>query len=338
MATTTNANHGDLNNTEVLRKTVALPPDPAYARTTLAIPEDKDDQSIRNQYRSFLLPHDVAANDWVSKLELSTALKMAEADRERTGGDRLKVMVLYGSMRSRSYSRLLAYECARILFRLGCDVRVYNPEGLPMKDDVQHNHKKVQELRELSKWSDGHIWISPEQHGNLTAVFKNQIDWIPLSTGSVRPTQGRTLAIAQVSGGSQSFNTVNSLRILGRWMRMFAIPNQSSVPKAYTQFTDAVDPADEVAFAEAEGGSRLMASGNRERLVDCMEEFVKYTIIMRQHFDLFNDRHSERMEKQAKAEKLKAEEAKAVDKAGVEGNAKSIDSATVVNGVDVGGL
>ncbi|EGP85446.1 uncharacterized protein MYCGRDRAFT_87071 [Zymoseptoria tritici IPO323] len=312
MATTTNANHGDLNNTEVLRKTVALSPDPAYARTTLAIPEDKDDQSIRDQYRSYLLPHDVAANDWVSKLELSTALKMAEADMERTGGDRLKVMVLYGSMRSRSYSRLLAYECARILFRLGCDVRVYNPEGLPMKDDVQHNHEKVQELRELSKWSDGHIWISPEQHGNLTAVFKNQIDWIPLSTGSVRPTQGRTLAIAQVSGGSQSFNTVNSLRILGRWMRMFAIPNQSSVPKAYTQFTDAVDPADKEAFVKAEGGSRLMASGNRERLVDCMEEFVKYTIIMRQHFDLFNDRHSERMEKQAKAEKQKADEAKAL--------------------------
>lgn len=116
---------------------------------------------------------------------------------------------------------------------------------------------------------------------------------------------------------------------------MFTIPNQSSVPKAYTQFTDAVDAADSAAYAEAEGGSRLMASGNRERLVDCMEEFVKYTIIMRQHFDLFNDRHSERMEKQAKLEK---EQAKAAEKAGEEGNAKTIASAGVVNGVDVGGI
>lgn len=174
-----------------------------------------------------------------------------------------------------------------------------------MKDDIQHSHSKVQELRQLSKWSDGHVWVSPEQHGNLvtalkahipnailltssspqTAVFKNQIDWIPLSVGSVRPTQGRTLAIAQVSGGSQSFNAVNSLRILGRWMRMFVIPNQSSVPMAYTQFT---------AADAAEGGSRMVPSGNRDRLVDCMEEFVKYTVVMRPHFDLFGDRFSER--------------------------------------------
>ena len=194
----------------------------------------------------------------------------------------------------RSYSRLLSYEASRILSRLGCDVRMYDPAGLPVKDDEQHSHPKVQELRELSKWSDGHIWISPEQHGNITAVFKNQIDWIPLSTGSVRPTQGRTLAIAQVSGGSQSFTTVNTLRILGRWMRMFAIPNQSSVPMAYKQFTEPED---------VEGGSRLMPSGNRDRLVDCMEEFVKYTLVMRPHFDLFGDRHSEREEKRQKAAK-----------------------------------
>jgi arsenic resistance protein ArsH len=199
-----------------------------------------------------------------------------------------------GADGDRSFSRLLAYEASRILFRLGCDVRMYDPSGLPMKDDVQHDHAKVQELRELSKWSDGHIWISPEQHGILTAVFKNQIDWIPLSTGSVRPTQGRTLAIAQVNGGSQSFNTVNALRILGRWMRMFAIPNQSSIPMAYKQFT-----------AEEEG-SRLMPSGNRDRLVDCMEEFVKYTIVMRPHFDFFGDRYSEREEKRAKQKKEEA--------------------------------
>lgn len=165
---------------------------------------------------------------------------------------------------------------------------MYDPSGLPQKDDVQHTHPKVQELRELSKWSDGHVWISPEQHGNLTGIFKQQIDWIPLSSGSVRPTQGRTLAVAQVSGGSQSFNAVNSLRILGRWMRMFTIPNQSSVPKAYTQFT-----------AETEG-SRMLPSGNRDRLVDCMEELVKYTIVMRPHFDMFGDRYSEREEKRLK--------------------------------------
>lgn len=179
---------------------------------------------------------------------------------------------------------------------------MYDPKGLPVKDDEQHSHPKVQELRELSKWSDGHIWISPEQHGNVTAVFKNQIDWVPLSTGSVRPTQGRTLAIAQVSGGSQSFNTVNTLRILGRWMRMFAIPNQSSIPMAYKQFTEPED---------VEGGSRLMPSGNRDRLVDCMEEFVKYTMVMRPHFDLFGDRYSEREEKRGKEEKERLAEAKA---------------------------
>ncbi|UKZ52505.1 hypothetical protein TrVGV298_006282 [Trichoderma virens] len=213
---------------------------------------------------------------------------MVEAEILNKKQDRLRILVLYGSLRSRSFSRFLAYEASRILFRLGCDVRVYDPTGLPQKDDVQHDHPKVQELRELSKWSDGHLWVSPEQHGNLTGLFKQQIDWIPLSSGSVRPTQGRTLAIAQVSGGSQSFNAVNSLRILGRWMRMFTIPNQSSVPKAYTQFT-----------SEAEG-NRMIPSSNRDRLVDCMEEMVKYTIVMRPHFELFGDRYSEREERRQK--------------------------------------
>ena len=168
-------------------------------------------------------------------------------------------------------------------------------------------------------------------------MFKNQIDWIPLSTGSVRPTQGRTLAIAQVSGGSQSFNTVNSLRILGRWMRMFTIPNQSSIPKAYTQFTDAKDPVDNEAYLTAQGGSRLMPSGNRERLVDCMEEFVKYTIIMRQHFDLFNDRYSERKERGEKRLK-EANTMEQAEKAGQEGNAKSIATPGIVNGIDTAGI
>ncbi|KAK9452449.1 flavoprotein-like protein [Dipodascopsis uninucleata] len=258
---------------------------------SLALLESEDDLVIRQKYRPFILG-DSAAEDWVSSLELTTVLNMAENDLRETN-KRLKVLVLYGSLRRRSYSRLVAFEASRILFRLGCDVRVFDPEGLPVKNDTDHGHPKVQELRELSKWSDGHIWVSPEQHGNLTAVFKNQIDWIPLTTGSVRPTQGRTLAIAQVSGGSQSFNAVNSLRILGRWMRMFTIPNQSSIPKAYTQFPDEGQPDDQ----------RLMPSSNRDRLVDCMEEFVKYTILMRPHTTLFGDRFSEREERRAKEAK-----------------------------------
>ena len=277
------SSNGDLNNTSVMRAVKLPPRDPTFAYRSLAILEDQDDPEVRKQYRPFILPDDIQSKDWVSKLELATITKLASTDLETNS--RLKVLVLYGSLRKRSYSKLLAYEISRILFRLGCDVRVYDPKGLPVKDDEQHDHQKVQELRELSRWSDGHFWVSPEQHGNLTAVFKNQIDWIPLSTGSVRPTQGRTLGLAMVSGGSQSFNTVNNLRILGRWMRMFAIPNQSSVPQAYTLFT--AEDADE-------GGSRFMECSNRDRLVDCAEEFVKYTMIMRGHFALFSDRFSER--------------------------------------------
>ncbi|KAH6954451.1 flavoprotein-like protein [Fusarium avenaceum] len=280
--------HGDLNNSHAGRKAINLVADPAYSYQSLAIKSDQDDVAIREAYRPFLLDNSPSTDDWISVLELSTAIQMVQAEILDKGLDRLRILVLYGSLRSRSYSRLLAYEAARILFRLGCDVRIFDPAGLPQKDDVQHCHPKVQELRELSRWSDGHVWISPEQHGNLTGIFKQQIDWIPLSSGSVRPTQGRTLAVAQVSGGSQSFNSVNSLRILGRWMRMFAIPNQSSVPQAYTQFT-----------SEAEG-SRMLASSNRDRLVDCMEELVKYTIVMRPHFDLFGDRFSEREERRTK--------------------------------------
>ncbi|KAH7031892.1 flavoprotein-like protein [Macrophomina phaseolina] len=289
--------NGDLNNTEASRPIVEYRTQREYLSRSLAILASQDDSGVRKCYRPYLLDEETTKNDWISKLEITTAMKMADEELQKNGGDRLKVLVLYGSMRERSFSRLLAYEASRILFRLGCDVRVYDPAGLPVKDDVQHDHAKVQELRSLSRWSDGHVWVCPEQHGNLTAVFKNQIDWIPLSAGSVRPTQGRTLAVAQVCGGSQSFNTVNSLRVLGRWMRMFVIPNQSSVPKAYTQFTAADAP---------EGGSRLLPSGNRDRLVDCMEEFVKYTIVMRPHFDLFGDRFSERAERAAKAAEAEA--------------------------------
>ncbi|KFY31387.1 hypothetical protein V493_01157 [Pseudogymnoascus sp. VKM F-4281 (FW-2241)] len=293
---------GDLNNTSAAREVTRIDVDPAYSYRSLALSETEDDETIRKVYRPYLLSPEITSRDWISKLELSTVVKLAEDDFQKTG-ERLKVLVLYGSLRKRSFSRLLAFEASRILFRLGCDVRVFDPTDLPVKDDVQQNHYKVQELRDLSRWSDGHVWISAEQHGNLTAVFKNQIDWIPLSVGSVRPTQGRTLAIAQVSGGSQSFNAVNSLRILGRWMRMFVIPNQSSVPKAYTQFTDE-SPEDPI-----EGSSRMIPSGNRMRIVDCMEEFVKYTILMRPHFALFGDRYSER-EERAEKESKEAEKAR----------------------------
>ncbi|KAG9565347.1 arsenate resistance ArsH, partial [Aureobasidium melanogenum] len=308
--------HGDLNNTEVMRATNCLEPDLAYAGKTLAIAEQDDDADVRNKYRPFISSDEVANSDWISQSELSTALKMSGKDMHDTDGDRIKILVLYGSMRERSYSRLLAYECSRILFRLGADVRVYDPTGLPVKDDVQHQHPKVQELRDLSKWSDGHVWVSPEQHGNL----------------------GRTLAVAQVSGGSQSFNTVNSLRILGRWMRMFTIPNQSSIPMAYTQFTDAMNSKeDPEAFLQAEGGSRLKPSGNRDRVVDVMEELFKYTLVMRRHFDLFGDRHSERKEKEAKRQR-DIEVTKEEAKAGQEGNAKSMLTADTVNGIDVNGI
>ncbi|KAL7275627.1 hypothetical protein RUND412_001413 [Rhizina undulata] len=275
------------------------------------------DSECNARYRPFILPEDEARNDWISELELDTVERLAQQDLEATG-ERLKVLVLYGSLRSRSYSCLMAYEASRILHRLHCDVRIFDPAGLPMKDENSVSHPRVQELRSLSLWSDAHVWCCPEQHGTLTAVFKNQIDWIPLSVGSVRPTQGRTLALIQVNGGSQSFNTVNSLRILGRWMRMFTIPNQSSLPKAYTQFTD-------------EG--RLMESGNRDRLVDVCEELVKYTIVMKKHFEAFGDRFSERKEKRVKEERERAkwEEVERSKSAEMEVRDK-------VNGVDIGSI
>ncbi|ROT38770.1 arsenate resistance ArsH [Sodiomyces alkalinus F11] len=285
--------HGDINNAHAGRAVIEIPVEEAYLERSLAMAAEDDDPDTRARYRPFILPDTAAEDDWVAKLELTAAMSMVDREILQRGAPRLRILVLVGSLRSRSYSRLLAYEGARILDRLGCDVRVYDPSGLPLKDDVQHEHPKVQELRQLSMWSDGQFWVSPEQHGAITGIFKMQIDWIPLSAGSVRPTQGRTLSVAQVSGGSQSFNAVNTLRLLGRWMRMFVIPNQSSVPKAYTQFTPENDE-------KGQGASRMIPSSNRDRLVDCMEELVKYTIVMRPHFDLFRDRFSERMEKRVK--------------------------------------
>ncbi len=190
-----------------------------------------------------------------------------------------RILLLYGSLRERSYSRLLVEEADRLLRLMGAETRIFDPRELPMVDSVPKDHFKVQELRALSLWSEGQVWCSPERHGTVTAVFKNQIDWLPLEEGSVRPTQGRTLAVMQVSGGSQSFNAVNTLRLLGRWMRMFTIPNQSSVPKAYEQFDEA---------------GRMLPGANCDRVVDVMEELVRFTWLLRDRADYLVDRYGER--------------------------------------------
>ncbi|MBX9462016.1 MAG: arsenical resistance protein ArsH [Aquamicrobium sp.] len=192
-----------------------------------------------------------------------------------------RILMLYGSLRERSYSRLATEEAARILRRLGAEVRIFNPSGLPLPDSTSADHPKVQELRELSLWSEGQVWCSPERHGSMTGIMKAQIDWLPLSLGGVRPTQGRALAVMQVCGGSQSFNAVNQLRILGRWMRMFTIPNQSSVAKAFNEF-------------DAEG--RMRPSSYYNRIVDVMEELMKFTLLLRDRADYLTDRYSERVE------------------------------------------
>jgi arsenic resistance protein ArsH len=193
-----------------------------------------------------------------------------------------RILFLYGSLRERSYSRLLAEEAARIIEELGAEVRWFDPRELPIHGSVPDTHPKVQELRELSLWSEGQVWSSPEMHGNISGSMKNQIDWIPLTLGSVRPTQGRTLAVMQVSGGSQSFNAVNTLRILGRWMRMFTIPNQSSVAKAYQEFNE---------------DGTMKDSSYRDRVVDVMEELYKFTLLLRDKTDYLTDRYSERKAK-----------------------------------------
>lgn len=196
-----------------------------------------------------------------------------------------KILFLYGSLRERSYSRLVAEEAARIITDMGAEVKFFHPHELPLRGQVEETHPKVQELRELSLWSEGQVWSSPEMHGNVTGILKNQIDWIPLTIGSVRPTQGKTLAVMQVSGGSQSFNAVNTLRILGRWMRMFTIPNQSSVAKAYQEFNE---------------DGTMKDSPYRDRVVDVMEELYKFTLLLRDKVDHLTDRYSERQEKAAK--------------------------------------
>ncbi|MGH1419747.1 MAG: arsenical resistance protein ArsH [Hyphomicrobiaceae bacterium] len=192
-----------------------------------------------------------------------------------------RILLLYGSLRPRSFSRLLTFEAAWLLQKLGADVKIFDPTGLPLPDGAPEEHPKVKELRDLVIWSEGQVWTSPERHGSMTGILKSQVDWIPLSIGAVRPTQGKTLALMQVSGGSQSFNAVNQMRVLGRWMRMVTIPNQSSVPKAYLEFDD---------------DDRMKPSPYYDRVVDVMEELVKFTLLTRDRSDYLVDRYSERKE------------------------------------------
>ncbi|WP_082878337.1 MULTISPECIES: arsenical resistance protein ArsH [unclassified Oleiphilus] len=192
-----------------------------------------------------------------------------------------KILLLYGSLRERSFSRLVVEESARILEKMGCETRIFDPSGLPLPDDEDASHSKVQELRDLMTWSEGQVWCSPERHGSMTGIMKAQIDWVPLSLGAVRPTQGKTLAVMQVEGGSQSFNVVNQLRVLGRWMRMITIPNQSSVAKAWLEFDE---------------NNRMKPSGFYDRIVDVCEELVRFTLLTRDRADYLVDRYSERKE------------------------------------------
>lgn len=197
-----------------------------------------------------------------------------------------KVLLLYGSLRARSFSRLMTEEAALVLSKLGAETKTFNPTGLPLPDDAEPTHPKVAELRDLVSWSEAMVWCSPERHGAMTGIMKAQIDWIPLSLGAVRPTQGKVLAVMQVNGGSQSFNAVNQMRILGRWMRCITIPNQSSVPKAFQQFDE---------------NDRMKPSAFYNRMVDVMEELMKFTLLTRSCSDYLTDRYSERAET---AEKL----------------------------------
>ncbi|WP_428926537.1 arsenical resistance protein ArsH [Marinibacterium sp. SX1] len=208
-----------------------------------------------------------------------------------------RILILYGSLRDRSYSRLAAEEAGRILARLGAEVRIFDPDGLPLPDSAPADHPRVAELRDLVTWCDGMVWSSPERHGAMTGIMKAQIDWIPLSLGGVRPTQGKTLAVMQVCGGSQSFNTVNQLRVLGRWMRLLTIPNQSSVPRAWDEF---------------DAAGRMKPTPYYDRIVDVMEELVKFTLLTRDIRDHLVDRYSERVESR-EALSARVNQAKAVE-------------------------
>ncbi len=237
----------------------------------------------------------------MSSADLSTDSSLPNVDRalfDRPTADRLapparathapRFLLLYGSLRERSYSKLLTLEAARLLQDMGGEVRIFDPAGLPLPDGVPESHPKVQELRAAAAWAEGMVWTSPERHGAMSGILKTQVDWIPLSVGVVRPTQGKTLAVMEVSGGSQSFNAVNQMRVLGRWMRMITIPNQSSVAKAFLEFDEA---------------GRMKPSPYYERVVDVMEELMKFTLLTRDVSPYLVDRYSERRESAAELSK-----------------------------------
>ncbi len=214
------------------------------------------------------------------KSELLAEIDPEKLHRTRVSTHPARILLLYGSVRKRSYSRFLTEEAARLLRTLGAETRIYHADGLPLPDSDE-KHPKVLELREAVTWCEGMVWCSPERHGAMSGIMKAQIDWIPLSLGAVRPTHGKTLAVMQVSGGSQSFNAVNQLRILGRWMRLLTIPNQSSVAKAFLEFDEA---------------GRMKPSSYYDRVVDVMEELVKFTLLTRDVAGYLVDRYSERKE------------------------------------------
>jgi len=237
---------------------------------------------------SLLMPKEIELPDLPNVVE--GALRLPDTARLAASfsAHKPRILLLYGSLRERSYSRFLTQEAARLLDRFGAETRIFDPTGLPLPDGAPSDYPKVRELRELSLWSEGQVWTSPERHGAMSGVMKSQIDWIPLAVGAIRPTQGRTLAVMQVSGGSQSFNAVNQMRVLGRWMRMITIPNQSSVAKAYQEFDEA---------------GRMKPSSYYDRVVDVMEELMKFTLLTRDVSGYLTDRYSERKEE---ADKLEA--------------------------------
>jgi|TARA_B110000238_G_C16118825_1_gene436164 arsenic resistance protein ArsH len=222
-------------------------------------------------------PHSAIPNLDISQFHTPNVERFAKKSTEH----KPKILLLYGSLRSRSFSRLVVEESARLLEAMGAETRVFDPTGLPLPDGDEATHSKVIELRELMMWSEGQVWCSPERHGAMTGIMKSQIDWVPLNLGGVRPTQGKTLAVMQVCGGSQSFNAVNQMRILGRWMRMLTIPNQSSVAKAFMEFDD---------------NDRMKFSSYYSRIVDVLEELMKFTLLTRDNSDYLVDRYSERVE------------------------------------------
>jgi arsenic resistance protein ArsH len=250
-----------------------LPPSPAQAFVKEDGEAVLDEQGQRVSHSSDGLPN--ISQEFFHKpqgLDFNAVARMSHRPR---------FLLLYGSVRDRSYSRMVTMEAARLLETMGGDVKIYDPRGLPQPDSETDSHPKVQELRDLTQWAEGMVWCSPERHGAMTGILKSQIDLIPLLIGAVRPTQGKTLAVMQVSGGAQSFNAVNQMRILGRWMRMITIPNQSSVAKVFLEFDES---------------GRMKKSSYYDRIVDVMEELFKFTMLTRDVAAYLVDRYSERKE------------------------------------------